>query len=336
MKQITFILITIVSILLYSCTKETEKFTDEQKKYTLPEKYDKISQPGLIYISHISNNFVSVFDPTEMKLIGQIPCGSGADVSIISGDGTKGYIANFHSNDVTVYDTKTNKTLATVKSSEHPSALLEIPEQKKILITHQSSSGINILNTEDNSITSMGEICTGYMYYLKNKGKIYVPQIFTPYIFILDPVTFHITKRIETPGRPMAMAFTTDNKFGYLANFDSAEVAKIDIDKDSVILKIKNIPSPRGIAVTPDNKYLMITNVVDNSLTIIDISSDAVIKTLYGLRMPTWVITTKDGKYAVVSNQGAATLAIVDLKDLEIIKSITVAENPISLFVDNR
>lgn len=336
MKQITFILIAFVSILLSSCAGEKEKFTVEQKNYTLPETYDKISQPGLIYVSHISNNFVSVFDPVEMKLIGKIPSGSGADVSIISGDGTKGYIANFHSNDVTVYDTKTNKTIATVKTYEHPSALLELPEQKRVLITHQSSSGINILNTEDNSVTSMGEICTGYMYYLKDKGKIYVPQIFTPYIFILDPVTFHITKRIETPGRPMAMAFTSDNKFGYLANFDSAEVAKVDIDKDSIILKIKKIPSPRGITVTPDNKYVLVTNVVDNTLSVIDVNSDAVIKTLYGLRMPTWVITTRDGKFAIVSNQGAGSLAIVDLKDLEIIKSIAVAENPISLFIDNR
>ncbi|MEO8514037.1 MAG: YncE family protein [Ignavibacteria bacterium] len=336
MKHLNFILFAFISILLCSCAVEKEKYTDEQKNYVLPEQYEKISQPGLIYVSHISNNFVSVFDPAEMKLVGKVPCGSGADISIVSGDRTKGYIANFHSNDVTVYDTKTNKTLATVKSSEHPSALLEIPEQKKILITHQSSSGINVLNTEDNSITSMGEICTGYMYYLNEKGKIYVPQIFTPYIFILDPVTFHITKRIETPGRPMAMAFTSDNKFGYLANFDSAEVVKIDINKDSVILKIKNIPSPRGITVTPDNKYVLVTNVVDNTLSIIDINSDSLIKTLYGLRMPTWVITTKDGKYAVVSNQGANSLAIVDLSQLEIIKSIPTAENPISLFIDNR
>lgn len=336
MKNITYILLAFVSILLSSCTKEADKFTDEQKKYTLPEKYDKISQPGLIYISHISNNFVSVLDPAEMKLIGQIPCGSGSGVSIVSGDGTKGYITNYNSNDVTVYDTKTNKTIATVKASEHPSALLEMPELKKVLITHQSTNGINILNTDDNSVTAMGELCTGHMYYLKNKNKIYVPQIFTPYIFILDPVTLHITKRIDIPGRPMAMAFTNDNKFGYLANFDSAEVAKIDVDKDSVIHKIKNIPSPRGIAVTPDNKYLLVTSVVDNLLTIIDISNDTVVKTIYGLRMPTWVSVTKDGKYAFITNQGAGLIAVVDLVKLEIIKSIAVAENPISLYIDNR
>ncbi len=336
MKHLNFILLAFFSILLCSCAVEKEKYTDEQKNYVLPEQYEKISQPGLIYVSHISNNFVSVFDPAEMKLIGKIPSGSGADVSIISSDGTKGYIANFHSNDVTVYDNKTNKTIATVKCAEHPFALLEIPGLNKVLVTHQSGTPIDIINTNDNTVTSLGEICTGPMYDLKNKGKIYVPQIFTPYIFILDPVTFHITKRIETPGRPMAMAFTTDNKFGYLANFDSAEVAKIDIDKDSVILKIKNIHSPRGITVTPDNKYVLVTNVVDNSLTIIDISTDTVIKTLYGLRMPTWVLTTKDGKYAVVSNQGAASLAIIDLATLEITKSISTAENPISLYLDNR
>src|SRR5689334_14079773 len=117
MKQITFLLVAFVSVLVLSCASEKEKYTDEQKNYTLPEQYDKISQPGLIYVSHISNHFVSVFDPAEMKLIGKIPCGSGSDVSIVSADRTKGYIANFHSNDVTVYDTKTNKIITTVKTS---------------------------------------------------------------------------------------------------------------------------------------------------------------------------------------------------------------------------
>lgn len=336
MKPITFILIALVSIMFASCTKETEKFTDEQKNYVLPETYEKISEPGLIYVSHISNDFVSVLDPAEMKLIGQIPCGKGSGISIVSSDGTKGYIANFNSNDITVYDTKTNKTIATVKTSEHPSAMLEIPEQKKILVTHQSTSGINVLNTENNTITEMGEICSGYMYYLIDKGKIYVPQIFSPFIYILDPVTFRIVKRIETPGRPMAMAFTSGNKFGYLANYDSAEVAKIDIEKDSVILKIKNIPSPRGITITPDDKYVLVTNVKDNSLTVIDVSSDKVIKTILGLMMPTYVVITPDGKYAVITNQGAAKLSIIDLNELEIVKGIDVASNPITLYVDNR
>src|SRR6186713_3075746 len=121
MKELKFIIIALTAVLIFSCASKKEKYTDEQKKYTLPEQYEKISQPGLIYVSHISNNFVSVFDPVEMKLIGKIPCGSGPDLSIVTQDRTKGYIANFHSNDVIVYDTKTNKTIAAVKTSEHPS-----------------------------------------------------------------------------------------------------------------------------------------------------------------------------------------------------------------------
>lgn len=336
MKSVISFFLVVLAALFISCSAEKTQYSEEQKMYGLPDKYEKISQPGLIYISHISNNYVSVFDPVEMKLVGQIPCGKGSDVSIVSSDGTRGYIANFNSNDVTVYDTKNNKTIATVKTGEKPSSLLELPEQKKVLITHQSGSGLYVLNTENNSVSETGEICTGPMYNLKNKSKIYMPQIFYPYIYVLDPLTSSITGKIETGGRPMAMTFTSDNKFGYLANYDSTEVAKIDIEKDSVIFKIKNIPSPRGITITPDDKYVLITNVRDNSMTIIDSGSDKVIKTLYGLLMPTFVVITKDGKFAVISNQGAAKLSIIDLKDLEIVKSIDVASNPISLFVDNR
>lgn len=333
MKRLAWFLI-VFTLFLHSCGND--KFTTEQKNYLLPDQYENIGQQGLVYIPHIGADFVSVLNPSGMKLAGKIPAGNGPCRIIILNDGSKGYITNFMSNDVTVFDPATNKALSTVKTQEHPSDLLELSQQKKILVTHESGNTIDVINIDDNNVTALNEVCTGPMYYLKNSGKIYVPQIFSPFIKIIDPATLHIVSQITTGGRPMSMAFTSDEKFGYLANFDSAEIAKIDITKEEVVIKIKDVKSPRGICISPDNKLLAVTNVVDNSLTVIDLNTDKITKIIYGLSMPTFVIYSHDGNYMLVCNQGNNTISVIDAKSLEIKDNIKVASNPISLFGDYR
>ena len=333
MKRLNWFLIVLILLL---CSCGSDKFTTEQKKYLLPEIYENLGQPGFIYIPHISGEFVTVLNPSGMKLIGQVPGGKGPSGMLILKDGSKGYITNFNSKDITVFDAKTNKTIAVLKTTESPFTIFEIPGKNKVLVGHQASTGLSVINTNDNSITELKEINTGYMYYIKSRDKIYMPQIFTPFIHIIDPVTLQIEKQIETGGRPMSMVVTGDEKYGYLANYDSAEVAKIDLSADNIILKIKNIPSPRRINISPDNSIIAVTNVRDNSLTLIDPASDTVKKTIYGLLMPVDVIFTADGYYMLVCNQGNATISVIDTKTFEIKDNIKVASNPVSLYGDYR
>ena len=333
MKRLTWFLI-VFTLFLYSCGND--KYTTEQKNYLLPDQYENIGQQGYIYIPHISAEFVSVLNPSGMKLIGQVPAGKGPCSMLILKDGSKGYIANFNSNDITVFDAKTNKKLAVLKTTEHPQTLFELPGKNKVLIGHQSSNGMSVINTNDDSITEMNELNTGLMYYIKTRDRIYMPQIFTPFIHIIDPVTLQIEKQIETGGRPMAMTVTKDEKFAYLANYDSTEVAKIDLTTDNVILKIKDIHSPRGINISPDNSLVAVTNVRGNSVTLIEPANDKVKKTIYGLLMPVDVIFTADNNYLLVCNQGNGTISVIDIKSLEIKENIKVASNPITLYGDYR
>lgn len=321
---------------IFICSCSNDKFTTEQKNYILPDQYENLGEPGLIYIPHIAGDFVTVLNPSGMKLIGKIPAGKGPCAMLILKDGSKGYIANFNSNDITVFDAKTNKKITYLRTTEHPHTIFELPAKNKVLVSHQSSNGISVINTTDNSILELKEISTGIMYYVKNQDKIYMPQIFTPFIQVIEPETMHIVKQIETGGRPMALAVTNDEKYAYLANYDSTEIAKIDLASDRIILKIKDIPSPRGIRFSPDNTILAITNVRDNSVTIIDPASDKVTKTIFGLSMPVDVVFTGDGNYLLVCNQGNGSVTVIDTKALTIKENVKVASNPITLFTDYR
>ena len=302
--------------------------------HDMPVTYDKIGEPGLAYVCHLSEDFVSVFNISTNELVGKIPAGRNTDWICFSPDGLNGYITNYSSSTLTVFNRKTNETIATVGAGENPTFLL--PVDHKILISHQSRDGIWVLDTYSNTIVKRLPDGTGPLYLIKNENKIYQPQIFTPYLYIIDPVKIEIEKKVKTGGRPMEMAFTGNQKYGYMTNYDFDEITKYDTKSDNVVKRIKNIMHPRGIASSPDGKLVYVSNVVNGKVYVINTDYDSVTAVIDGFTMPVSIAFTADGRYAYVLNQGASTISIIDTKRNEITQSFFVAGNPISIVIDDR
>jgi YVTN family beta-propeller protein len=316
---------------VYSFASSGNNFFDSI--YTLPTIYNNIAGPELAYVCHITENFVTVFDTKTNELIGKIPCGKGSDFVCFSSERKNGYISNYSSGNITVFDRKTNETITTVDAGEHPSSLLGI--KNKVLITHESGDGIWILDIDNNTIVKKLQEGTGFLYNIENKNKIYQPQIFIPYLYVIDPVKLEIIKKIKTGGRPLQMAFTENKDFGYLTNYDYDEVTKFDTKTDNIVKHIKDIKHPRGIALSPDGKSVYVTNVIDGLVYIISTETDSITAVISGFKMPVWVTFNRDGKYAYVLNQAEATISIIDTKENNIVQTILVAGNPISIMIDN-
>jgi hypothetical protein len=100
-----------VTLIFISCGKKEEQIPDFEKPYRLTEKYDKIADPGLVYVCHITNSFVSVIDSKSNELIGKIPCGNGSSWICFTPDKTTGYITNYNSYNPTIFDKETMKLL---------------------------------------------------------------------------------------------------------------------------------------------------------------------------------------------------------------------------------
>jgi YVTN family beta-propeller protein len=304
------------------------------KQSSLSTKYDNISGPGLAYVCHLSEEFVTVFDTKTNELVGKIPCGQNSDFISLQSSGNKGYITNYGSGSLTIFDRLTNETIATVDAGGNPTFLLSLKD--KVLISHQSEDGIWVMDANTNKIVKKLKEGTGPMYFIENENKIYQPQIFTPYLYVIDPATLEITNRIKTDGRPMEMAFTENQKFGYMVNYDLNEVTKYDTKTDNVLTRIKDVNHPRGIASSPDGKLVYVSDVVAGKVHVISTETDAVTVVISGFMMPVSIAFTGDGKLAYVLNQADSSISIVDTKENKIIKTLNVAGNPISILVDAR
>jgi YVTN family beta-propeller protein len=301
--------------------------------YSLSATYKDMGEPGLGYICHISEYFVLVLDINTNKLVGKIDCDNGSDAICFSTDKKYGYITNFTSNDLTIFDKKTNANIANIDAGEHPTFLL--PVKNKILISHQSGDGIWVLDCSNNEILKKFAEGTGPLYLIESENKIYQPQIFSPYLFVINPDRLEITKRISTGGRPMEMTMIQNKRYGYMVNYDYDEVTKIDTHTDSIIKHIKNVFHPRGIASSPDGKIIYVTDVVDGKVIVIDSGTDSITTTIEGFRMPVYISFTADGKTAYIVNQGASTISVINTLTNTIIETFNVGGNPISMLIDN-
>ena len=302
----------------------------------LSKNYQGIGNPHLAYISHITQHIVSVLNTMSDSIIGIIPSGYGSCGIAFSKD--RGYIANFNSNNVTVFNKKNNKLIVNVPAGIQPSFVFVTNDDKYVLITHQSNDGLWVMAAKDNQIVNRIPGVTGMPVYDPINNKIYISAIFTPVVIVMNPSDQSIIKRIDVGGRPLDIALTPDGKFLYLANFNLNEVEKIDTQTDSVVSRIAKVDSCRGIAVTPDGKYVYTTNVVSGYVTIIDCQNDRIHKTIYVGRMPTSITMDKYNNCAYVSNQGESSISVIDLKKQKVIKTIPVADNPIriQIFPDNK
>ncbi len=288
---------------------------------------------GMVYVSHIVLDHVSVLDPENNKVVRKINSGMGACCVELSSQLDHGYIANYKSNDVTVFDTKTGKTIATVAAGEHPSHLVLTADARYLLIGHESNDGLWFLDTRTNEVVKKLGDGTGILCRPEKGKKIYQSQIFTPFVYVIDPETQSVPKRIQVGGRPLDVAFSPDQKYLYVANYDLNEVEKICTKCDSVVARIHGVNSARGIGVTTDGKFAYVTNVQPSSVTVIDLDSATVVKTIPVGTMPTSIAMGADGRYAYVACQGNASVFVIDTKTQEIARSIVVDSNPITVQV---
>ncbi len=295
----------------------------------LNKNYPDMGKPGLLYVSHITKNFVSVINSKTDSLIGIIPADYGTCCIAFSKE--RGYIANFNSDNITVFDKKTNTPIATVPAGVHPSKLLITDNGKFILITHESNDGLWVMKTDDNKVINKIPGIHGSMVRNMVNNKIYVSSIFQPYIYVIDQGNQNVVKKITVGGRPLDIAITPNGQFLYVANFGLNEVEKISTQTDSIEKRIPNIDSARGIAVTKEGNYAYITNVAAGKVYVIDLKKGAEIKTVEVGRMPTSICMDGSKNCAYVSNQGESSISVINIKKNLVIKTISVADNPVRI-----
>jgi len=126
-----------------------------------------------IYLSHATH--VVVLDADTQEKVGDIPDTQGVHGIAIATDSGHGFVSSGRTNNVTMFDLKTLKTLSVIPTGTNPDAIIYDPATKRIFAMNGRSGDITAINAADGKV--VGTVSVGGKLEFAaadGKGTVYV------------------------------------------------------------------------------------------------------------------------------------------------------------------
>ena len=256
----------------------------------------------------------TVIDAESLKVISSVEVGDSPRYIAVVPDGSKAYVSNQWSNNVSVINLSTMKVIANITVGFEPNEIAITPNGSKTYV----------------SLPGNAQMLAGGPGYLT-----------TPKVAVIDTKQDVLLSSIEVHMDPISVAMDPDGTKVYVADggangpTDYAEVHVVDTTNDSylrpIFLRQPAQYAPAGIDVTPDNSKLFVTiftGFAKRSLLAVDVATGNVTDKLD--INPQAVKVSTDGSkvyvFSPTSDESEAKLFIIDSNSLKIIKSISLGK----------
>ncbi len=238
--------------------------------------YPAFSAPLAYVTNPLDAGKVVVVDTATNATVGSPISVGGQPIGIaMNPAGTRLYVANSASNNVSVIDTGTNTSTATIPVGLVPWGIAVNP------------SG------------------TGY---------VYVANIGSNTVSVINPATNTVIKNIGVGHDPVGVAVNPAGTRAYVtcSRYDINSVYIINTESDTAVGHLVLETFPYAVAVSPDGSCVYVTNRDSNSVSIIDATVPVVIKTIVVGASPVGIVVAPDGSRAYVVNGGADTVSVIN------------------------
>jgi YVTN family beta-propeller protein len=148
-----------VAITMLAISMGTISFSQKTKAPTIIKTYHISSTAGWDYLA-VNDNKLYVSHGTQVNIlkedtgdsIGFIPNTNGVHGIAFDNELNRGYTSNGRANNVTVFNLKTNDTLAKIATGENPDAINFEPFSKTIITCNGKSKDLTVINPKDNKV----------------------------------------------------------------------------------------------------------------------------------------------------------------------------------------
>jgi DNA-binding beta-propeller fold protein YncE len=246
-----------------------------------------------LYVSHATH--VVVVDPDSGKVVGDIPDTPGVHGIALAPALNRGFISNGRGNNVTIFDTKTMKTISQVATTgENPDDITFEPKSGRVFTFNGRGNNATAIDAKTGMV--VGTIAVGgkpEFAVSDDKGHVYANVEDTSEVIEVDAAKAAVTKRYSLAPCMDPSGLAIDVKKRRLFSVCSNRVMAIsDPDTGKVIASPAIGAGSDGVVFDPSTGYAISSN-GDGTLTIVQ---------------------EMGGKYGVVENvataRGARTIAL--------------------------
>ena len=305
--------------------------------------------------SDLGANTVSVLNLTNNTLEQTISDSSfnGPYTVTINPAGTKAYVTNSNTTQVTIIDIATNTVLDVIDGFNGPSGFAITPDGNYAYVNNYGASpdggtGTTVSVVDLTSNTIIGSPIVGLapasLAITPDGAYVYVISYVngepgTGTISIIRTSDYSVQLNAITGfSGPFAIAITPNGKYAYVTNFGSnnfspvgTTVSVVNINSNTIVATITLGIQPAGIAITPNGSYAYVSNystVYDDpdsfdltasqgTINIIDIHTNKVVSPVIDVGLsPGAIAISPNGHFAYATNYTSNTVSTISLLGL--------------------
>jgi len=222
------------------------------------------------------------------------------------------YVANSGTNNVTVIDGATNKTL-TVSAGTDPIAVAVNPITNKIYVANQGSNNVTVIDGLTNTPSSI-PVGNGPSAVAVNPvtNQIYVTNRTSGTVTVIDGNNANSTVTVTVGSQPIAVAVNPVTNEIYVANYNAASVTAINGATNSTSSPIGTGTNPAALAVNPVTNEIYVANYGSGNVTVINGSTNAAATTVNAGTNPNAVAVDAVSNKIYVANAGSPNVTVID------------------------
>ena len=240
---------------------------------------------------------IGVVDLASHTLVRTYPSGQDPEAFDLSLDGTRLYVSNEETAEMSVLDLASGVIVSRVAVGEEPEGVTVRPDGRVVYVTCE---------TDD---TVVG----------------------------VDTATLSVVARIPTARRPRFIEFTPDGETMFVTGENSFAVSVVDVASHAVSHNIflggsvaaSGPPRPMGAVLSPDGRTLYVSNGRGRSVSVIDVASRQVTRTFDGVGARPWGIgVSPDGRHVYTANGPSGDVSVIDAASGRVVRRVEVGGSP--------
>jgi len=281
----------------------------------------------LAYVTNTDSNCVAVIDRHADKVVAMIAVGQSPMGISASADGSRIYVANSGSNNISVIDTYTRGLINTISNFNYSPAELALSKDGQTLYaTNPDSDNISVIDTVSNMPTAfipVGRRPLG-IEVDQDRREIYVANSKSNSISIIDMADNRVKDTATVGFNPIDVAVQDDML--YVTNAGSNNISVMDLSSHSIVKTMRLFGSPT--CLVPGLSGRIYVSNANNEISIIYASMSMITKNISVGKNPAKMAVDSFRKKLYVVNSLSEDVSVIDLTKKKLETIIQVGRKP--------
>jgi YVTN family beta-propeller protein len=290
-------------------------------------------------ITNAKNHPATALVTTSQSASLTIRIGKNPQGVTVNRTGTRVYVADFDSDDVSVIDTANNAIIATVPVQSSPESVAIAPDDSRLYVTLRRGQEVAVIRVDGCPphclLTTIRVGHQPYAVALNPDGtRAYVTDVGDDKVSVIDTVDNTVVATMAAGHAPAGIVVSPVSNRAYVASEEDNAISVIDTASNTTVATVPVGPLPQGVALNPAGTRLYVGNTGSNTVSVINTISNTVVTTVPVQTHPSRIAVDPDGTEVYVTNYAADSISVIDTSVNRSIGTLVAGEAPTGIAVN--